>query len=69
LPPIQECREFYSLDAAVDPETQEEPVEMGLDGSPSHLELSGYLVVVATLQKQLNDLLFSMAQTDGLFAH
>jgi hypothetical protein len=69
LPPIQECCEFHSLDAAVDSETQEEPVEMGLDGSPSHLELAGNFVVVATLQKQLDDLLFSMAQTDGLFAH
>jgi hypothetical protein len=69
LPPIQECCELYSLDAAVDAKTQEEPVEMGLDGSPSHLELAGNLVIVATLQEQLDDLLLSMAQTDGLFAH
>jgi hypothetical protein len=60
LPPIQECGEFDSLDTTVNPETQEESVEMGLDGSPSHLELPSNLVVVAALQQQLDDLLFSM---------
>jgi len=33
---------------------------MGFDGSPSHLELSSNLIVVAALQQQLDDLLFSM---------
>ena len=42
---------------------------MGFDGSSRHLELASNLVIVATLQEQLDDLLLSMAQTDGLFAH
>ena len=42
---------------------------MGLDGSPRHLELACNLVIVATLQEQLDDLLLSMAQTHGLFGH
>jgi hypothetical protein len=60
LPPIQECGEFDSLDTTVNPKAQEESVEMGLDGSSSHLELLSNLVVVAALQQQLDDLLFSV---------
>jgi hypothetical protein len=69
LPPVQECREFYSLDAAGDSESQEQTVEMGLHRSTSHIELSSDFVVVATLQEQFDDLLFALPQTDRSFAH
>jgi hypothetical protein len=42
---------------------------MRFHGSPRHLELSGNLSVVTTLQKQLDDLLFAWAQPNRLFVH
>jgi hypothetical protein len=59
LPPVQQGCEFHSLDAVGDSEPEEQPIEMCLDGSPRHLELAGYLGVVAALQKQFNNLLFA----------
>jgi hypothetical protein len=67
LPPIQQGREFHSLDTIIDSETKKQPVEMSLYGAPCHLELAGNFGVVATLQKQLNNLLFPRAQTHFLF--
>jgi hypothetical protein len=69
LPPVQECGEFHSLDAARNPKSQKQPVEVCLHGSTSHVELSGDFVVIAALQEQLDDLLFALPQTDGPFAH
>jgi hypothetical protein len=34
-----------------------------------HVELSSDLIVIATLQKQFDDLLFTLPQTYGFFAH
>jgi hypothetical protein len=51
LPPVQQGREFYSLDTAGNAKTKKKPVEMGFHGSPSHVELSGDFGVVAALQK------------------
>lgn len=42
---------------------------MGFHGSPSHIELSGNLGVVATLQEQVDDLLFAGTQPNSLFLH
>jgi hypothetical protein len=42
---------------------------MRLYSPASHTELTSDFVVVATLEKQLYDLLFTLTQTDGLFAH
>jgi hypothetical protein len=69
LPPIQQGSELYSLDAAGNSETEEQPVEMCLHGSARHVELAGYFCVVTTLQKQFDDLLFAWAQPNGLFFH
>jgi hypothetical protein len=51
LPPVQQGREFDSLDSTSDAETQKQSIEMRLDGSPRHLELTGDFSVVTTLQK------------------
>jgi hypothetical protein len=59
LPPIEQGREFHSLDSTVDSEAKEQPVEMSLHGSSRHFELAGNLGVVAALQKQFDDLLFA----------
>jgi hypothetical protein len=42
---------------------------MGLHRSTSHVQLSSDFVIVAALQKQLDDLLFALPQTDRSFAH
>jgi hypothetical protein len=69
LPPVQECREFYSLNAAGDAKSQKQAVEMGFHSSTSHVELPSDFVVVAPLQQQFDDLLFALTQTDRPFAH
>jgi hypothetical protein len=69
LPPVQQGREFHSLDTASNSETQKQPVEMSLYRSPSHLELSGYLGVVTPLQKQFDNLLFARTEPNGLLLH
>jgi len=61
LPPIQQGREFHSLDTIINSKTKKQSVEVSLYGAPRHLELAGNLGVVAALQKQLNDLLFPWA--------
>jgi hypothetical protein len=63
LPPIQQGREFYSLDTIIDSETKKQPVEVSFYGAPRHLELAGNFGVVAALQKQLNNLLFPRTET------
>jgi len=60
LPPIQECCEFYSLDTAGNAKPQKQTVEMCFNRSTSHIQLSSDLVVIATLQKQFDDLLFTL---------
>jgi hypothetical protein len=40
-----------------------------LYGATRHVELSSDFVVVAALQKQLDDLLFALPKADGFFAH
>jgi hypothetical protein len=69
LPPVQECCEFDSLDTAGNAKSQKQPVEMRLHRSPSHFELARDFIIVTALQKQLDDLLFALPQTDGPFAH
>jgi hypothetical protein len=51
LPPVQQGREFHSLDSAGDSETEEQPVKVSLYGSARHLELAGDFGVVTALQK------------------
>jgi len=51
LPPIQQGREFHSLDTIIDSETKKQSVEVSLYGAPRHLELAGNFGVVAALQK------------------
>jgi hypothetical protein len=69
LPPVQQGREFHSLDTAGDSESEKQPVEMGFHSSPRHLELSGNLGVITTLQKQFYDLLFARTQPNSLLHH
>jgi len=69
LPPVQQGREFHSLDTAGDSETEKQPIEMSFYGSPRHLELTGDLGVVTTLQKQFDNLLFAWAQPNSLLLH
>jgi len=69
LSPVQQGREFDSLDTASNAESQKQPVKMSLYGAPRHIELGGNLGVVATLQKQLNDLLLSRTKPNGLLLH
>jgi hypothetical protein len=69
LPPIQQGREFDSLNASGNSETEEQPVEMSLYGSPRHFELTGNLRVITALQKQLNDLLFARTESNSLLLH
>jgi len=42
---------------------------MGLHSTPRHVELVGDLGVIATLQKQLDDLLFPRTEPNGLLLH
>jgi hypothetical protein len=49
LPPIQQGREFHSLDTIIDSETKKQTVEVSLYGAPRHFELAGNLCVVAAL--------------------
>jgi hypothetical protein len=42
---------------------------MSFHRSPRHLQLAGNFSVVTTLQKQLDDLLFTWAQPNRLFLH
>jgi hypothetical protein len=42
---------------------------MSFYSSPCHLELTGNLGIVATLQKQFDDLLFAWPQPNRLFHH
>jgi hypothetical protein len=51
LPPVQQGREFHSLDTIIDSETEKQSVEVSLYGAPRHLKLAGNLGVVAALQK------------------
>jgi len=51
LPPVQQGREFHSLDTARDSETKKKPIEMSFHGSPRHFQLTGNLGVVTTLQE------------------
>jgi len=69
LPPIQQGREFHSLDTTGDSKTKKKPVEMGLHSAARHVELSGYFSVVATLQKQFDDLLFAWTEPNSLLLH
>jgi len=69
LPPIQQGREFDSLDTTSDAKTKKKPVEMGFHGSPRHVELSGDFGVVTALQKQFDNLLFAWAEPNSLLLH
>jgi hypothetical protein len=42
---------------------------VSLNGAPGHLELLGDFIVVAALQEQLSNLLFSGTQSDRLLLH
>jgi hypothetical protein len=69
LPPIQQGREFDSLNTAGNSETEKQPVEMSFHGSPRHIELGGDFGVVAALQKQVHDLLFAWTEPNSLLLH
>jgi hypothetical protein len=69
LPPVQQGREFYSLDTTINAKTKKQPVEMSLYCSPRHLELAGNLGIVTALQEQLYYLLFARTEPDGLLSH
>jgi hypothetical protein len=69
LPPVQQGREFYSLDTAGDAKTKKKPVEMRFHGSPCHVELSGDFGVVAALQQQFDNLLFARTEPNSLLLH
>jgi len=42
---------------------------MGFYGAPRHVELAGDLGVIATLQKQFDNLPFARPQPNGLLLH
>jgi hypothetical protein len=44
----------------------EKPVEMGLDGTPRHLQFAGNFGVVTTLQQEVGDLLLAPVQNNRL---
>jgi hypothetical protein len=69
LSPVQQGGEFDSLDTAGNSKTEKQPVEMSFHGSPRHVELAGYFGVVASLQQQLDDLLFAWTEPNGLLFH
>jgi len=69
LPPVQQGRELDSLDTAGNSETEKQPVEMSFHGTPCHVELGGYLGVVASLQQQVHDLLFARTEPNSLLLH
>jgi hypothetical protein len=69
LPPVQQGREFDSLDTASNSKTEKQPVEMSFYGSPRHIELAGDLGVITSLQQQLNDLLFAVTEPNGMLLH
>jgi hypothetical protein len=69
LPPVQQGREFDSLDTAGNSKTKKKPVEMSFHGAPRHLQLTGNLGVIAALQKQLDNLLFARAKSNSLLPH
>jgi len=69
LPPVQQGREFHSLDTAGDSETKKQPIEVSLHGSPRHLELTGNLGIVTPLQKQFDNLLFARTEPNSLLLH
>jgi len=69
LPPVQQGREFHSLDSTGDTETEKEAVEVGFYGSPGHFQLPGNFGVVTTLQEEVDDLLFARTQPNGLLLH
>jgi hypothetical protein len=69
LPPVQQGREFNSLDTAGNSEPQEQAVKVGFHSSTSHLELAGNLGVIASLQQQFYDLLFARTEPDSLLLH
>jgi hypothetical protein len=69
LPPVQQGREFDSLNTAGDSKTQEQAVEMCFDGSSRHLQLAGDFGIITALQKQFDDLLFTRTEPNGLLLH
>jgi len=69
LPPVQQGREFHSLDTAGNSKAQKQSVEVGFHGPPRHFELAGDFGVVAPLQEQFDDLLLARTQSNGLLLH
>jgi hypothetical protein len=69
LPPVQKGCEFHSLDSTGDSEPQEQAVKVSLHGAPRHIELAGNFGVVTSLQKQLDNLLLSRTQPNGVLLH
>jgi hypothetical protein len=69
LPPVQQGREFDSLDTAGNSEAEKQPVEMSFHGSPRHFELAGDLGVITALQQQFYNLLFARTEPNGLLLH
>jgi hypothetical protein len=62
LPPIKQGCEFHSLDTTGNAKTQEKAIEVGFDGSPSHLELFRNLLVVTALEQQIGNLFLARTQ-------
>jgi hypothetical protein len=69
LPPVQQGREFDSLDTTGNSETKEQPVEMSFHSTPCHVELGCDFGVVASLQEQVYDLLFARTEPNSLLFH
>jgi len=69
LPPIENGCEFDPLDTAGNCKSQEKTIKVRFHRAPGHLELSGNLRIVATLQQQFGDLLFARTQPNGAIVH
>jgi hypothetical protein len=69
LPPIKKCREFDSLDSRRDTEPSKKPIETRFHCAPSHIQLLGYLGVIATLQQQFGNLLVALAEAHPVKIH
>ena len=69
MSPVKQGRELDSLDTASNSKPQKQPVEVGFNRSSGHVELGSDLRVITTLQKQVDDLLFSRTEPNSLLLH
>jgi hypothetical protein len=69
LPPIKQSRELYPLDAALDSETEKKAVEMSFDGALGNVQIASDFGVIASLEKQIDDLPFPGPYLSELLFH